>query len=88
VVEVQIQALECIPKLGRDASHPGAVLEEPHPKDQGIEGERYHVSPDRRRRIKKLLPGAGSSVKPLDHAGRYLFACQVHEYTPSLSYSM
>jgi hypothetical protein len=23
VVEVQIQDLECIPKLGRDASHPG-----------------------------------------------------------------
>ena len=40
VVEVQIQALEWIPKLGRDASHPGAVLKEPHPKDQGLEGER------------------------------------------------
>ena len=38
VVEVQIQALEYIPKLGRDTSHPGGVLEEPHPKDQGIEG--------------------------------------------------
>ena len=45
VVEVQIQALEYIPKLGRDTSHPGAVLEEPHPKDQGIENESYHGSP-------------------------------------------
>jgi hypothetical protein len=26
VVEVQIQALEYIPKLGRDTSHPGGVL--------------------------------------------------------------
>ena len=49
VVEVQIQALEYIPKLGRDTSHPGAVLEEPHPKDQGIENEWYHGSPERRR---------------------------------------
>ena len=44
VVEVQIQALEYIPKLGRDASHPGA-----HPKDQGIENEWYHGSPERQR---------------------------------------
>ena len=49
MVEVQIQALEYIPKLGRDTSHPGAVLEEPHPKDQGIENEWYHGSPERRR---------------------------------------
>jgi hypothetical protein len=47
VVEVQIQALEYIPKLGRDTS--GAVLEEPHPKDQGIENEWYHGSPERQR---------------------------------------
>jgi hypothetical protein len=33
VVEEQIQALECIPKLGRDSSNPGAVLDAPHPKD-------------------------------------------------------
>jgi hypothetical protein len=41
VVEVQIQALEYIPKLRRNASHPGAVLEEPHPKDQGIENDHH-----------------------------------------------
>jgi hypothetical protein len=33
VVEVQIQASERIPMLGRDPSHPGAELKAPHPKD-------------------------------------------------------
>ena len=55
VVEVQIQALEYIPKLGRDTSHPGAVLEEPHPKDQGIENEWYHGSPERRRGASRVF---------------------------------
>jgi hypothetical protein len=41
--------MECILEFGRDASRPGAVLEEPHPKDQGIEDEWYHGSPERRR---------------------------------------
>jgi hypothetical protein len=49
MVEVPIQTLEYIPKLGRDTSHPGAVLEEPHPKDEGIENEWDHGSPERRR---------------------------------------
>jgi hypothetical protein len=42
-------------KLGRDASHPGAVLEEPHPKDQRIENEWYHGSPERRRELVKFF---------------------------------
>jgi hypothetical protein len=33
VVDVQIQASEKLPKLGRDPSHPGAALKAPHPKD-------------------------------------------------------
>ena len=41
VVEVQIQALECIPKLGRDSSHPGAVLKAPHPIEPVMTSERW-----------------------------------------------
>jgi hypothetical protein len=40
VVEVQIQTLGYITKLGRDSSHPCAVLIAPHPKKElGIECE-------------------------------------------------
>ena len=41
VVEVQIQALECIPKIGRDSSHPGAVLKAPHPIEPVMTSERW-----------------------------------------------